>query len=450
MEKLEHFFTSLSHIIWGNWLVALLIGTGLYLGWLMRFFYIRKLPQILKETIIKPIINKESTSGEGNVTSFQALCTALGSCVGNGNIVGVATAVVAGGPGSVIWMWIAAMIGMATKYSEILLGMEYREKLEDGSFISGPMYYISKGLHLPKIAILYAVLLLLQNAGGTMIQANAITANMQSMFSVPPIMTIIGVIVLISLMIAGGMKRIGSISQRVVPFMAAFYVIGGIIVICMNISSLPTVFVTMFQSAFSFEAGVGGVLGYSIRESMRYGVARGLYSNEAGEGTAAVLHASAKVDHIGKQAIFGVTEVFVDTIVICSISAIVILTTGVLDTGASPAVLVSMAYGTVHPMFEYIVGLTTVVFGFLSMVAQWYLGNTAIEYIIGNKKSVFYKYIFIVLIIFGGWVNLSLVWSIQDSILGILIIPNIIALILLRKKIKERTDEYLTLVNHLK
>lgn len=447
MDKLELFFTSFSNLIWSNWLIALLIGTGLYLGGLIRFFYIKKLPKILNETIVKPILNSQAVMGEGNVTPFQALCTALGSCIGNGNIVGVATAIVSGGPGSVIWMWIAAMIGMATKYSEILLGMEYREKLEDGTYISGPMYYISKGLKLPKVAIIYAILLLLQNAGGTLIQANAITMNIESMFSIPPLLSTFGLIILIGLIIIGGIQRIGTVTQKVVPFMTVFYVIGGTIVILMNIKTIPSVFVSMFESAFSLEAGVGGVLGYSIRESMRYGVSRGLYSNEAGEGTAAVLHASATVDHVGKQAIFGITEVFVDTIVICSISAFAILTTGVLETSASPAVLVSLAFGTVHPLFKYIVGMSTVVFGFLSMIAQWYLGNTAIEYIIGNKKSTVYQYVFLVLIVIGGWIELSLVWSIQDSILGILIIPNILALLLLSKKVKERNDEYLSMVD---
>ena len=445
MLKIEGFFAGLSNLIWGNWLIALLIGVGLYLGVITKFFHIRKLPYILNETVIKSITHRNKKSGDGNVTSFQALCTALGSCVGNGNIVGVATAIVAGGAGAVIWMWIAAIIGMATKYSEILLGMEYREKLEDGTYISGPMYYIAKGLNLPKIATLYAVLLLLQNAGGTLIQANAIATNIDSMFKIPPVVTAVILIFLLALIIIGGIKRIGAITQKVVPFMTAFYVIGGIVIICINISTIPTVLASMVKGAFSLQAGIGGVVGYSIRESMRYGVARGLYSNEAGEGTSAVLHASATVDHPAKQAIFGITEVFIDTIVICSITAFAVLTTGVIETGESPSVLVSMAFGSVHPILRYVVGLSTVIFGFISMIAQWYLGNTAIEYIRGNKKDKHYKFIFLVLIAIGCWSQMTLVWTIQDCILGILIIPNIFAIILLSGKIKQRTSEYLSM-----
>lgn len=445
MIKLEEFFVSLSNLIWGNWLITLLMGVGIYLGFITRFFHIRKLPHILYETIIKPLRHKEEVLSDGNVTSFQALCTALGSCVGNGNIVGVATAIVAGGPGAVIWMWIAAIVGMATKYSEILLGMEYREKLKDGTYISGPMNYIEKGLGWKKVAWIYALLLILQNAGGTLIQANTIAVNFYSMFNIKSFATAVILMVLIGLIIIGGIKRIGSVTQKVVPFMTLFYIIGGIVIIFVNISSIPSVFAHMFRGAFSLEAGIGGVMGYSIRQSMRYGVARGLYSNEAGEGTAAVLHASASVNHPAKQAIFGITEVFVDTIVICSITALVVLTTGVLESGQSPTVLVSMAFGSVHPIMRYIVGLSSVVFGFLSIVAQWYLGNTAVEYIKGNKKDRYYKYIFLILILIGCSSKSSLVWIIQDCILGILIIPNIIAVVLLSKKVKERTVEFLNM-----
>ena len=455
MVKLEGLFVSLSNLIWSNWLIALLILVGIYLGFITKFFHIRKLPQILYITLIKPLKNKEEIKGQGNTTSFQALCTALGSCVGNGNIVGVATAIVAGGPGAVIWMWIAAIVGMATKYSEILLGIEYREKRKDGTYISGPMNYIEKGLKLKRIALLYGLLLFIQNAGGTLIQANTIAVNCYSMFNIGSIATAIILIFLIRLIIIGGIKRIATVTQKVVPFMTFFYIIGGMVVILFNISSLPSLFVAMIRGAFSLEAGIGGAIGYSIRESMRYGVARGLYSNEAGEGTAAVFHASAIVDHPGKQAIFGIAEVFVDTIVICSITAFVVLSTGVIESGEEPTVLVSLAFGSVHPIFRYIVGLSSIVFGFFSMVGQWYLGNTALEYIKGNnknnvednKKNRYYKYIFLLIILIGCSTESFLVWLIQDCILGLLIIPNIISILLLSRKVKKRTMEFLMISN---
>lgn len=439
---LESFFKHLSDLIWGNWLIATLIGVGFYFTFATKFIQIRKIPYIVYETLIKPFKKGNENKGEGTLTPFQALCTALGSCVGNGNIVGVATAIVGGGPGAIFWMWLAGILGMATKYAEILLGMKYRIKAEDGTYVGGPMYYISKGLKLPWLATIYSILLILQNSGGTLIQSNAVAVVVKDMFGIKPIITAFILIFLVGLIIIGGIKRLGQVAEKLVPFMAGFYIIGGLIVIVLNIENFPYVIGLIFKSAFTVKAGVAGAVGYSIRQAMRFGVSRGLYSNEAGEGSAPVLHASAITDHPVRQSLFGITEVLIDTVFLCSITAFVILTTGVVETGESPATLVTTAFGQIHPLFRYIVGISMILFAFSSILAQWYFGNVAVTYVFDAKKATYFKYPFMCLPIIGAVSSLPLVWYIQDSILGLLIIPNLIAIILLSPEVRRLTKEF--------
>lgn len=442
MITLENLFKGLADLVWGNWLIVTLIGVGLYFTIITKFIQIRKFPYIFYETLIKPFKKENKNVGEGTLTPFQALCTALGSCVGNGNIVGVATAIVGGGPGAIFWMWLAGVLGMATKYAEILLGMLYREKAEDGTYVGGPMYYISKGLKLPWLATIYSILLILQNSGGTLIQSNAVAIVVKDMFGIAPIITAIILIFLVGLIIIGGIKRLGQVTEKLVPFMAGFYILGGLIIIIMNIEEFPVAMGLIFKSAFTAKAGVAGAAGYSIRQAMRYGVARGLYSNEAGEGSAPVLHSAAITDHPARQALFGITEVLVDTVFLCSITAFVVLTTGVIETGESPATLVSIAFGQIHPMFRYVVGISMILFAFSSILAQWYFGNVAVTYVFDAKKAAYFKYPFLSLTIIGSISSLPLVWFIQDSILGILIIPNLIAIMLLSPKVIKLTREF--------
>ncbi|QEK13069.1 sodium:alanine symporter family protein [Crassaminicella thermophila] len=442
MIALENFFKNLADLVWGNWLIVTLIGVGAYFTFITKFLQIRKLPYIFHETLIKPFKKGNENVGEGTLTPFQALCTALGSCVGNGNIVGVATAIVGGGPGAIFWMWLAGILGMATKYAEILLGMHYREKAEDGTYVGGPMYYISKGLKLPWLATIYSILLILQNSGGTLIQSNAVAVVVKDLFGITPIITALMLIFFVGLIIVGGIKRLGQVTEKLVPFMAGFYILGGFIIIFANIKNFPVVIGLIFKSAFTMKAGVAGAVGYSIRKAMRFGVARGLYSNEAGEGSAPVLHASAITDHPVRQALFGVTEVLIDTVFLCSITAFVVLVSGVLETGASPAMLVSIAFGQVHPLFRYIVGISMILFAFSSILAQWYFGNVALTYVYDVKKAAYFKYPFLCLIIVGSLSSLHLVWYIQDSILGLLIVTNLIAIMLLSPQVVQFTKEF--------
>lgn len=442
MQSIEIFFSNLSNAIWSNWFIVVFLMIGLYFTVLTKFVQFRKLPYALYESLIKPYKKNNTIKGEGTITPFQAMCTGLAGCVGNGNIVGVATAIIGGGPGAIFWMWIAGILGMATKYAEIIIGIVYREKDKNGNYVGGPIYYIAKGLKLPWMAKIFAILLVIQCTGGNLIQSNAVANVVVDMFKVPPILTGIILALLIGVIIIGGIKRLGKFAEVIVPIMALLYIVGGLIVIGFNIEKFPSVIKLIFTSAFTLRAGVSGAIGYSIREAMKFGVSRGLYSNEAGEGSAPVVHSTAITDHPARQALFGITEVFIDTIILCSLTAFVILSSGVLEMNISPATIVSVAFGKIHPLLRYLVGISMVLFAYSTIPTQWYFGTVGLSYVIGEKKAEVYKYIFLGVTVIGSISSLPLVWSIMDSILGILIIPNLIAIIYLSPIVLKYTNEF--------
>ncbi|MEG1345985.1 MAG: alanine/glycine:cation symporter family protein, partial [Acidaminococcaceae bacterium] len=385
---------------------------------------------------------KKSNSDEkGTISSFQALCTAVASCVGSGNIVGVSTAVLAGGLGAIFWMWIAAFVGMATKYGEIVLGILYREKDEKGSYIGGPMYYIRKGLHAPWLATLCALFMVIQIIGGNFIQSNTISGVMKENFGVPRGITGIVLVISIFLVALGGLKRLAYVAQKLVPIMAVIYVIGGILIILINITKIPQVMLDIFYGAFGLRAMAGGAAG-SMIIAMQRGVARGLYSNEAGEGSAPVIHSSASVKHPAEQGINGVTEVFLDTFVICTITGLVIGVTGVLNSGVSGDMLVIHAFATVWEPLRYLVTISLLLFCTTTLMSQWYFGFVGLSYLFHNKIADLFKYIFPCFCMIGALAKLELVWTIQDIALGLLTIPNLIALLVLWPKVRLATKEF--------
>lgn len=446
MENVGNFMKELASILWGDWLLYTLLSVGVLYSFATGFIQFRKFPYIMKETLLKPIKekskNKESNSNSTTISPFQAMCAALASCVGSGNIIGVSTALVSGGIGAIFWMWVAAFLGMATKYGEIILGILYREKNHRGEYVGGPMYYISKGLKLPVLGSITAILMTIQIISGNFIQSNAISGVMKNSFNVAPIVTAVILFAVIFIIVSGGFKRLASVTQKIVPFMAIFYILFGAILILINIKQVPGVFVDIFKSAFSVEAGIGGIAGHTMKEAMRFGVARGLYSNEAGEGSAPVIHSTANVSHPVEQGIFGVTEVFIDTIIICTITGLVIGCTGVLDSGAHPSVLVINAFGTIHPLLSYIVSISLISFSFTSLISQWYFGYVGLNYVFGEKIALNFKYIFPMFTIIGSLVSIDMVWTIQDCALGLLILPNLLALIILLPKVRKLTKEY--------
>lgn len=445
MENLELFLRQLASILWGNWLLFTLLAVGLLYSFATGFVQFKKFPYIINQTIINPMkqnFKGDKSSSEGSITSFQAMCTALASCVGSGNIIGVSTALASGGIGAIFWMWVAAFLGMATKFGEIILGILYREKNKKGEYVGGPMYYISKGLNLPILGSITAILMTVQIIGGNLIQSNTISSVMKNTFSVSPLITGILLVTIVFIIVYGGLKRLATVTQKIVPIMAIFYILFGLFLILVNIDKVPGVLENIIKSAFTFESGVGGMAGHTIKEAMRFGVARGLYSNEAGEGFAPVIHSAANVKHPVEQAIFGVTEVFIDTIVICTITGLILGCTGVLNSGEHPSILVINAFKTIHPLMGYIVSLSLILFSLTSLMSQWYFGYVGLNYVLGETVAVNFKYVFPIFSIIGALVSMDIVWLIQDCALGLLIIPNLLALIVLVPKVKKATNEY--------
>lgn len=441
MSGIEIFFSSLSNLLWEKWLLILLFGLGIFYTVITGGVQIFKMPFIVKNILLKPKDKKEDSNSNA-ISSSQALCTALASCVGSGNIVGVSTAILTGGAGALFWMWVAAFFGMATKFGEIVLGIYYREKDENGAYMGGPMYYIKKGLKKPWLAIVFAVLLFIQNAGGTLIQSNTIASVLGESFNVPKIATGITLALVMFFIISGGLKRLVLVAEKVVPIMAFLYVIGGIFIVLNYVDRLPEVLNSIFSSAFTLKARSGAIYGITIREAMRYGFARGLYSNEAGEGSAAVIHSTVEIDHPVRQGLYGVLEVFIDTMIICSTTGFVVLISGVAETNTNAATLVASAFGSVLPQLKYVVSISLVLFASTSLMSQWYFGHVSLSYLKLSKGSIMYKILFPFLIIYGSLSTVSLVWSIQDCALGLLVIPNIIALIILSPKVRKLTKEF--------
>ena len=374
MKEFQAILTAFDDWLWGNWLLFVLLGVGILYTVITGGIQIRRFGYIIRKTVWEPIRSKNKESKEsGTISSFQALCTAVASCVGSGNIVGVSTAVLAGGMGAIFWMWVAAFVGMATKYGEIILGMLYREKNEEGNYVGGPMYYIKKGLHIPWLATLCAFFMVTQIIGGNFIQSNTISGVMKENFGVPYMTTGIVLVLLIFVITLGGLKRLAHVAQTLVPSMALIYVAGGLIIILANITKVPGVFADIFAGAFGLRAMAGGAMG-SMLIAMQKGVARGLYSNEAGEGSAPVIHSAAQVDHPVEQGITGVAEVFLDTFVICTITGLILGVTGVLDSGAPGNVLAINAFASVWEPLRYVVALCLLLFSSTTLMSQWYFG----------------------------------------------------------------------------
>lgn len=445
MKVVEGLFETLADLLWGNWMLVMLLGLGVFYTLLtggIQFRALLKLSGIFGKKDNEPDTAVESKG----ISSMQALCTAIASCVGSGNIVGVATAMIAGGPGALFWMWIAAFFGMATKYGEIVLGICYREQEEDGMYVGGPMYYIAHALHAPWMGTVAALLLFIQNAGATLIQSNTIASVAQEVYQVPQLLTGLVVAAVMSVIIVGGLKRLAFVAQRIVPVMAGLYILGGLVVVLSNLDGLLPVLRLVVQSAFSRQAGLGAVSGITVKEAMRYGVARGLYSNEAGEGTAAVIHSSAQVNHPARQGLYGVVEVFVDTLVICSTTGFAILSSGVDLESTSAVTLAANAFGTVFPAFKYVVSVSLILFASTSIMSQWYFGHVSLTYMKRKRGDRIYRLIFPVLILCGSLSSVGLVWSIQDCMLGLLILPNVAALIILSPQVRKLTKDFFRII----
>jgi AGCS family alanine or glycine:cation symporter len=428
MDKIMEINGIINSFVWGPYMLIFLVGTGVYLTLRTKFMSIFRLGYILKNTLFK--IFKKEGKGEGEITAFQAVSTALAATVGTGNIAGVATAIAIGGPGAVFWMWVSAIFGMTTKFGEVVLSINYREKTPDGRFVGGPMYYIEKGLKLKWLAYVFAAFGAIAAFGiGNMVQSNSVAASLEVSFGINKLATGIILAVFTAIVIIGGIKRIGQVTERLVPFMAAFYILGGLFIIFSNISQLGDALRLIFGSAFTGSAAVGGFAGSTMIMAMTKGVARGVFSNEAGLGSAPIAHAAATTDHPVRQGLWGVFEVFVDTIIICTITALTIVMTGVWNSGESGAALSTAAFESTITGGGYIVSIGILLFAFSTILGWAYYGERCAEYLFGPKVIMIYRIIWIPFVCIGSIGGLNFLWDLADTLNGLMAIPNLIGVL---------------------
>lgn len=438
---IKEFLSLLSGWVWGPPMLFFLVGTGLYLTLLLRGMQFSALPHALKM-----IFHKEHST-TGDISHFAALMTALAATVGIGNIVGVATAITLGGPGAVFWMWITGLVGMATKYGEAVLAVKYRETNEKGFMRGGPMYYISKGAGLPWLGWLFAFFAAFAAFGiGNMTQSNAV-ANIfvAAPFNVPTAVSGIIMTVLTGLVLLGGIKSIGRFTSFLVPFMIGGYVIASVIVLILKASAIPEALGLIFYHAFNPIAAGGGFAGATIATAMRYGIARGVFSNESGLGSSPIAAAAAITNDPVKQALVSMTQTFIDTLVVCTMTALVILTANPWHTGVGAGELTSLSFAeTLGMTGTVITAVATALFAYSTILGWSYYGEKAIEYLLGYRAIVPYRALFVVAVMVGATIELKLVWDLADVMNGMMAIPNLIGLIILSKVIKTETDRYFT------
>lgn len=437
MHAIETLIATLSGIVWGPPMLALLVGTGLYLTVLLKGLQFRALPLAFR------LIFHKDHGHAGDISHFAALMTALAATVGIGNIVGVATAITLGGPGAVFWMWMTGLVGMATKYSEAVLAVKYREKGEHG-MRGGPMYYLAKGAGMPWLGWLFALFTALATFGiGNMTQANAAAKILETTFHAAPWITGVVLMVLTAFVILGGIRSIGRFTSLLVPFMILGYLIAGITVLTLNAAEIPHALGLIFGHAFSPSAATGGFAGATVAAAMRFGIARGVFSNESGLGSAPIAAAAARTHDPVKQALVSMTQTFIDTLVVCSMTALVILTATSWTHGISAGQLTSASFGeTLGRPGEIIVAIATVLFAYSTLIGWNYYGEKAIEYLFGPKSIRIYRIVFIATVVVGAMTTLEFVWNFSDLMNGMMAIPNLIGLLLLSKVIKEETDRY--------
>jgi alanine or glycine:cation symporter, AGCS family len=446
-DKMEQFTNLLSQVdafMWGPPLLVLLVGTGIYLTIRLGLIQLFKLPLALKYLFSK---DKNDSAGKGDVTSFAALCTALAATIGTGNIVGVATAIEAGGPGALFWMWMAAFFGMATKYSEGLLAVKYRVTDKNEQMSGGPMYYIEKGLGIKWLAKLFAFF----GIGvaffgiGTFAQINSITQAAHVAYNMPIVVTSSIITILVALVTIGGIKSISKVAELVVPFMAVFYVLGCIVILASNASVVPQAISLVIKSAFTPVAAAGGFLGSTVKQAIQNGIARGVFSNESGLGSAPIAAAAAKTKSCVRQGLISMTGTFFDTIIVCTMTGLVLVSTGAWKMGYKGAAMTNYAFSTGIPMpwiGNFIVTIGLIFFAFTTILGWNYYGERCSEYLFGVKSIKVYRVIFIMLVAIGAYLKLDMVWTLADIVNACMAIPNLIALIGLSGVIAAETKDF--------
>jgi AGCS family alanine or glycine:cation symporter len=431
----------LSDFVWGPYMLVLIVGTGVFLTLRLGFMQVTTLPYALKLAFSRNQ-DKKST---GDISHFQSLMTALSATIGTGNIAGVATAYVLGGPGAIFWMWITAIFGMATKYGEAILAVKYRVVDDNGNMAGGPMYALEKGLGQKWLAWLFAFFGAVAAFGiGNMVQTNSVADVMNSNFGLSPYITGFILAACTAAVILGGIKSIGRVTSIIVPFMALFYVLGGLAIIVIHLDLIPAAFSLIFSDAFTGQAAAGGALGTVIR----WGVARGVFSNEAGLGSAPIAAAAAITDHPGRQALVSMTGTFLDTICVCTITGLGLVVgglTGLVDPGLEGATLTAASFGALLPGSKfgaYLVSIGLIFFAYSTVLGWSYYGEKCFQYLLGSKGIVWYRWAFVLVAFWGATAQLDIVWGIADVFNGAMAIPNLICLLLLSNVIVAETKSF--------
>lgn len=441
MQDLEKWLDQVSGYVWGVPTLILLVGTGILLTVRLRGLQFSKLWYALSLAFGK----RQDNDSDGDINHFQALMTALAATIGMGNIAGVATAVAVGGPGAIFWMWITALFGMATKYAEAILAVKYRVQGSDGEFSGGPMYYLEFGLKQKWLAVLFALFGTIASFGiGNMVQSNSVAEAVQLNFSIPPIVTGIALAAFTAFVVLGGVKKIGQVTGIMVPFMALFYILAGIIIVFVNMDQVPEAVATIFSGAFSGTAASGGFLGATVAMAIQKGVARGVFSNEAGLGSAPIAAAAAKTDVPAKQALVSMTGTFIDTIIVCSITGLALVTTGAWKTGKSGVEATSIAFESVFGgLGSIILAISVILFAYSTILGWAYYGEKCFAYLAGKSSVRYYRYIWVVMVIVGATMKLNLAWTLSDIFNGLMAIPNLIGLIGLSGVVVAETNSFL-------
>lgn len=449
--NLEEVLKNIDGIVWGPPLLILLVGTGIYFTFKLNFIQMFKLPLAIRYLFLNDD-DKSDNEAKGEVSSFAALCTALSATIGTGNIVGVATAIATGGPGALFWMWVAAFFGMATKYAEGVLAIKYREVDENGEMSGGPMYYIEKGVGNKFLANMFAFFgIAVALLGiGTFGQVNSISKAALISFNIPIWFTAIIITILVTLVTLGGIKRISNVAEKIVPTMAILYIIGALLVLICNFKAIPSAITLIIKSAFNPSAALGGTTGITISLAIQMGIGRGVFSNEAGLGSAPIAAAAAKTKYPVKQGLISMTGTFIDTIIICTMTGLAIVLTGSFNSGLEGAAMTTFAFENGLPFAiigKYIVNIGLIFFAFTTIIGWNYYGERCIQYLIGIKGIKFYKIIFIALVGVGPFLSLNLVFIIADIVNGLMALPNLIGLIKLRNIVISETNNFFDNIN---
>lgn len=445
MERFLEGVSTFSGWLWGVPLISLLVVAGVYLTIQLGFFQFRYPLYMLKQTLGSVF---KAPKGKGNITPFQALTSALSSTVGAANIIGVPAAIMFGGPGAIFWMWVIAVIGMSIKFAESVLAVHYREKNEAGEYVGGPVYYMTKGLKMKWLGVWFAFALMIELIPSIMVQGNAVSAAVKESFNGNELITGIMTALVVGLVVFGGLKRIAKVTEIIVPIMALIYVGAGLVIVLMNITELPSIIGLILSYAFQPMAAVGGFAGAAVAETIRWGFARGLYSNEAGLGTAPIAHAAATTDHPVRQGFWAVMGIVIDTLIICSTTAFVVLSSGVwTGEGAldDPAALTTLAFEQYFGFAGSVLVTVSLIFFVLStIIVIIFYGSRQAEFLFGLRAGYVMKFVYLASIVIGSVGGAQVIWNFLDLALATILIPNVIAVLLLSGEVKKLKTEFFT------